>query len=95
MQSALAQLIETELAKQHITRRTLAHEIGVTPINISRWLHAHDYDKGWVPWKHYPRLALFLNLPIDRILQAAKQQRPQDVDEYKKFVRDLKRLERR
>ena len=89
-QTALAKLIDTALTRRGEERRQLALHLNVTPVSVSRWLRPEGDTP--IPWKHFPKIAVYLKIPMKSILAAAQQDWPDHVNEYRSFVRDYDEL---
>ena len=88
--TALARLIMAAQETTGLSRIGLAQALEVTPVSVSKWLRQEGDCP--VPWKHYADLAYALRIPPTQVLKAARQDHPDHVLMFERFVQSLQRV---
>jgi len=84
-----ADLIEAALKKKNMEQQELADAIQITPASISKWLTHHRPDPvSPLLWK---AVCAALDIPLEKWIRVAKEERPKDVQKFQRLVRLLSR----
>lgn len=87
MRTRLGELIEDAVARRDIEKQDLARHLGVRPASVSKWIRDDHPDA--VPPLHWKKITDFLAIPWKTWVEAARQDRPQDVEKFNRMVRSL------
>ena len=85
--SRLGALIEEAVLKQDVEKQDLARHLGIRPASFSKWIRQEYPDA--VPPLHWEKICAFLSIPWKTWIDAAKTDRPEDVEKYHRLVRSL------
>ncbi len=82
--TTLAKLIDRRLTELSRARAEFAADLGVVPVSVSRWLRPQGDCP--IPWRHYPKIADILHIPLQDVLRAAAKDHPRHVALYHHFA---------
>ena len=88
----LQTLLNRKLEERDWTRAELANRIDIAPMSVSKWLNGKDP----IPWHRFLDLCRTLEIPLLTFLRAAREQEPDHVERFERFIgknlpRDMRR----
>lgn len=78
----LQRLLNEKLEDRDWTRVELANRIDIAPMSVSKWLNGKDP----IPWHRFLDLCRTLEIPLLTFLRAAREEQPDHVDRFERFI---------